>query len=123
MLFARLLAQHSFGARPLEQLRVRADVGPVRLLHLPRAPGRPIGERQRWRWPRCRSIPHRHRPRHRHPRAGASYRVAEELNLRAGRGVTRDVLLSEIPAVLRSDVYAVVALAGVAVGGLCFACA
>jgi uncharacterized membrane protein YeiH len=32
-----------------------------------------------------------------------------------GGGVARDVLLSEIPAVLRSDVYAVAALAGAAV--------
>jgi uncharacterized membrane protein YeiH len=32
-----------------------------------------------------------------------------------GGGVARDVLLSEIPAVLRSDIYAVAALAGAAV--------
>jgi uncharacterized membrane protein YeiH len=32
-----------------------------------------------------------------------------------GGGVARDVLLSEIPAVLRSDVYAVAALAGASV--------
>jgi uncharacterized membrane protein YeiH len=32
-----------------------------------------------------------------------------------GGGVTRDVLLAEIPAVLRSDLYAVAALAGAAI--------
>ena len=32
-----------------------------------------------------------------------------------GGGMTRDVLLSEIPTVLRADLYAVAALAGAAV--------
>ena len=39
-----------------------------------------------------------------------------------GGGKTRDVLLAEIPQVLRSDLYAVVALAGAAVGSLATCC-
>ena len=41
--------------------------------------------------------------------------IADQRWRRPGGGITRDVLLTEIPQVLRSDLYAVAALAGASI--------